>query len=152
MATPGSVKQLYIALAHLIYVETQMARDLLRPFKVSDEAELLAQADRVVELGKELRQQNPAALNEDKLHDAKNKVSRAQLYFYEINNSQQSDLSRDDVFNAVFEVIAALADVLGDAPLGHASHPLIKLEGMHDEAGNKDVSGAAAIGVDKLLH
>lgn len=152
MATPGSVKQLYIAAAHLIYVETQMARDLLRPFNATDSTELLAQADRVVEFGRDLRQYDPALFDEAKLHEAKNKVSKAQLYFYEINNSHHADLNKDDVFNAVIEVIAALADVLSDVMPGRSARSLFELEGIHDENGNKDVSGSAAAGVDKLLH
>lgn len=151
MASSGSVKQLYIAIAHLVYVETQMARDRCLPFDESDDTELLAQADRVVEFAKDVRLQSPSVLNQGKVHEAKNKVSKAQIYFYEINNSNQTGLSKNDVFSAVIEVIAALADLLSDMR-GEHTPSLTELEALHDEVGNKDMSGSAAIGVDKLLH
>jgi hypothetical protein len=122
VASPSSVKQLYIAIAHLVYVETQLARDQFMPFEKMDDKELGAQAQRIADFAKDLRLQDPFALVQSKIDDAKNKVSKAQVYFYDINNSAHTTLTKDDVFNAVIDVIAALADILSDVYQRQASH------------------------------
>jgi hypothetical protein len=122
VASPSSVKQLYIAVAHLVYVETQMARDQFMPFDKVDDKELGAQAQRIADFAKDLRLQDPFSLVQAKVEDAKNKVSKAQIYFYDINNSTHTTLNKNEVFNSVIEVIAALADILSDVYMGQTTH------------------------------
>ncbi|HEY7986597.1 MAG TPA: hypothetical protein VIE17_06720 [Methylophilaceae bacterium] len=131
MASPSSVKQLYIAAAHLVYVETQMARDQFMPFEKTDDRELGAQAQRIADFAKDLRLQDPFSFVQAKVDDAKDKISKAQIYFYEINNANQTTLTKDDVFNAVIDVISALADVLSDVYLGQASHHMPTLSSLN---------------------
>jgi hypothetical protein len=131
VASPSSVKQLYIAAAHLVYVETQMARDQFMPFEKTDDRELGAQAQRIADFAKDLRLQDPFSFVQAKVDDAKDKISKAQIYFYEINNANQTTLTKDDVFNAVIDVISALADVLSDVYLGQASHHMPTLSSLN---------------------
>lgn len=131
MASPSSVKQLYIAVAHLIYVETQMARDQFLPFEKEDDKELGAQAQRIADFAKDLRLQDPFSLVQTKVDDAKNKVSKAQIYFYDINNSAHTTLTKNEVFNAVIEVITALADILSDVYVGQAAQQNPKLSSLN---------------------
>jgi hypothetical protein len=118
MASPESVKQLYISIANLVYVETQLAKNQQFPFDASDDVELGAQADRIVDFGKDLRQANPIALNQAKVDDARRKVKHAQAIFDEIIDANKTAGSKHDVFTAVIDVIAALADVLNALYLG----------------------------------
>jgi hypothetical protein len=131
VASPSSVKQLYIATAHLVYVETQMAREQFIPFEKSDSKELGAQAQRIADFAKDLRLQDPFTLVQAKVDDAKDKVSKAQVYFYEVNNSNLSGLTKEDVFNAVMDVVLSMADVLSDAYLGQAAHHMPTLSSVN---------------------